>query len=96
MKKYNRRIKKKYDNFSVLMSVYYKEHPDFLDLALKSILIDQSVLPTEVVMIEDGPLTNELRLVLNKYKEMYPNILSLYPFEENMGLGKALQLGLEY
>lgn len=87
---------KKYEDFSVLMSVYYKEQPEFLDLALKSVLIDQTLLPTEIVMIEDGPLTNDLILVLNKYHEMFPNILKLYPFEENMGLGKALQIGLEY
>ena len=90
-----KKVKKHNQHFSVLMSVYYKENPEFLDLALESILIKQTVLPTEIVMVEDGKLTEELESILNKYQEKFPDILKLYPLEENMGLGKALQYGLE-
>jgi len=45
--------------FSVLMSLYIKEKSDFFDLAMKSIY-EQTLLPSEVVIVHDGPLTNDL------------------------------------
>lgn len=45
--------------FSVLMSVYYKENPEYLKLSLDSV-IKQTVPATEIVLIKDGPLTKEL------------------------------------
>jgi len=44
--------------FSVLMSVYIKENPTFLEEAVESIL-HQTLKPSEVVIVEDGPLTPE-------------------------------------
>lgn len=49
--------------FSVLMSVYYKEKPEYLKLALDSI-INQTLPVTEIVLIKDGPLTAELDKVV--------------------------------
>lgn len=76
------------------MSVYYKEEPKFLDLALSSILKEQTLIPNEVVLVEDGPLNKELYEVVDKYKKAYPNILKVYPLEKNGGLGPALNYGL--
>ena len=45
--------------FSVLMSVYYKENPEYLKRALDSIL-NQTITADEIVLIKDGPLTKEL------------------------------------
>jgi len=87
--------RKKAEKFSVLMSVYYKENPKFLDLALKSVLINQTVLPSEVLIVKDGELTKKLETVLNKYKEKFPKIINFLSFKENKGLGLALQKGLE-
>lgn len=56
------------EKFSVLMSVYFKEKPEYLDLALKSIF-DQTITPNEVVLVEDGKLTDELDKVITKYKK---------------------------
>lgn len=86
---------KKDEKFSVLMSVYFKENPNYLDLSLKSILIDQTILPTEVILIEDGKLTDELDNIILKYKNKFPKILKIYPFKNNQGLGKALEIGLK-
>lgn len=85
----------KNEKFSVLMSIYYKENPDFFDLSLKSIMIEQTVLPDEVVLIKDGPLSKELDDVVNKYQEKFPTILKVYSLEKNMGLGYALQFGVD-
>ena len=45
--------------FSVLMSVYAKEQPEYLSIALDSVF-DQSLPPDEVILIEDGRLTKGL------------------------------------
>ena len=45
--------------FSVLLSVYSKEKRKNLELALKSIYDDQILKPDEIVLVEDGHLTEE-------------------------------------
>lgn len=79
--------------FSVLMSVYFKESPSYLEAALSSIFT-QTVMPDEVVLVEDGPLTSELDETINKFEKEYPTILKVVKFETNRGLGQALHDGL--
>ena len=81
------------ENFSVLMSVYYKERPEFFDLSLESNLVTQTLKPNEFVLICDGALTPELESVISKYQALFPDILKVYR-KENGGLGKALNFGL--
>lgn len=78
--------------FSVLMSIYRKERPDWLKEALDSIFA-QSVQPSEIVLVKDGPLTDELESVINEYSLRYP-IFKFVVNETNLGLGLALQKGL--
>lgn len=75
--------------YSVLMSLYKKEKPEYLHLALESML-NQTVTPDEIVLVEDGPLTSELYAVL----EDYP-MLHRVKNEINLGLGRALNVGLK-
>lgn len=75
--------------YSVLMSLYKKEKPEYLRLALDSML-NQTVVPDEIVLVEDGPLTDELYSVL----EDYP-MLKRIKNETNLGLGLALNVGLK-
>ena len=79
--------------FSVLMSVYFKESPSYLEAALSSIFT-QTVMPDEVVLVEDGPLTFELDETISKFEKEYPTILKVIKFETNRGLGQALHDGL--
>jgi glycosyltransferase involved in cell wall biosynthesis len=51
--------------FSVLIPVYIKENPANLKTAMESILDNQTVLPQEVLVVEDGPITDELEQVLS-------------------------------
>ena len=81
--------------FSVLMSVYVKEKPEFFDLALESITSKQTIMPDEIVIVKDGPLTKELDLIIKKYMDKYKNLFHIIPLEKNMGLGYALNIGLE-
>ena len=80
--------------FSVLMSVYHKEDPENFDMALHSILVNQTMLPNDFVLVCDGPLTKELDSVIEKYCSLCPEILKVHRLEKNGGLGNALNYGL--
>lgn len=79
--------------FSVLMSLYYKENPHYLNEALNSIYTN-TVLPNQVVLVLDGPIGNELQKIVDKYCQEYPS-LEVYPQNKNQGLSTALNIGLE-
>ncbi len=80
--------------FSVLLSLYYKENPVFLSKSLDSIF-HQNLRADEIVLIEDGPLTEELYEVVSKYGKEYPE-LKVIKLEQNGGLGRALNEGLKH
>ena len=48
------------EKFSVLMSVYAREQSTYLEEALRSVF-EQTVPPSEVVLVKDGPLTTEFK-----------------------------------
>ncbi|MDO4813705.1 MAG: glycosyltransferase [Gemella sp.] len=84
---------KKY-GISVLFSVYKKENAEYLREAVESI-IKQTRPVDEIVIIEDGPLTETLYAELNYLEEEYGKIIKRYALKENMGLGLALKFGVE-
>ena len=81
------------NKYSVLMSLYIKEKPEYLKACLDSILA-QTVSPDEIVIVKDGPLTAELEEVLTEYVEASPKLYTLVPLETNRGLGLALAEGM--
>ncbi len=83
------------ESYSVLMSVYYKEKPRFLKESIDSML-EQTVLTNDFVLVCDGPLTPELDAVIAEYEQNYPNLFQMIRLEQNMGLGRALNIGMEY
>ncbi|MGN8646345.1 glycosyltransferase [Gracilibacillus sp. HCP3S3_G5_1] len=83
-----------YNNYSVLMSVYYKEKPEYLKLSIESML-SQTLKPNEIIIVKDGPLTFDLEELISSYKSSYPSIFSIVALEENKGLGLALNEGLK-
>jgi glycosyltransferase involved in cell wall biosynthesis len=81
--------------FSVLLSLYKKENPVFLERALTSVF-EQTYLPPEVVLVLDGEVTNELQAVVDEFKGQYPEVLKVFPLPKNVGLGSALNEGLKH
>lgn len=79
--------------FSVLMSVYEKEKPEYFDAALKSVL-NQTLMPNEVVICEDGKIPDSLKNVIKKYKNKYPKIVRSISYPKNRGLGLTLRDGV--
>jgi len=78
------------EKFSVLMSVYAKEKPEYLAMALESVYA-QSLKPDEVVLVIDGEIPIELRKVISTFQE-----LKIVQLKINEGLGNALNVGLQY
>lgn len=85
----------KLPEFSVLMSVYDSECPLFLDSALKSIET-QTVLPKELVLVEDGPLSEYLIEVIQQHKNLKKIKIILVQLKKNVGLGLALREGTKF
>lgn len=81
------------NNYSVLMSVYNKESPEYLRMSIESML-KQTFITNDFVIMCDGPLTNELDSVLDEYEKKY-EIINVYRMSENMGLGIALNEGIK-
>lgn len=81
-------------NFSVLMSIYHKENPTFLNQCFTSIWTEQTLKPTEIVLVKDGELTGELELIISAWQEKLGSVLKIVALEQNVGLGKALNAGL--
>ena len=80
------------EKFSVLMSIYKNEKPEYLKQALDSIL-NQTLLPDEILIVKDGLLTPELDSTLDEYAAKNKTIKFL-EFEKNRGLGLALKDGV--
>ena len=79
--------------FSVLQSVYKKDNPEFLSQSLQSIA-DNTVQPSEIVLVKDGTLTTELESVIAEWQKKLP--LKVVGYEENHGLAHALNYGLQF
>ena len=78
------------DKYSVLMSVYYKEKPEYLQQSMESIL-NQTVPTDDFVLVCDGPLTPELDSVISQYSTLH-----VVRLKENGGLGNALNEGMKH
>lgn len=82
------------NKYSVLMSVYAKEDADNFRTALNAML-SQTYAPDEILLVEDGALTQELYAVIQDVKQSHPGVITSVVNEQNLGLGPALQKGLE-
>ena len=81
--------------YSVLMSVYKNDSPEFLKLALESIYEKQTKKPDEIVVVFDGPIPDELHNVLKDFQKGKEAIVKYFPQKVNKGLGEALRIGSE-
>lgn len=80
--------------YSVLISVYEKEKTGYFIQSVESVL-NQTIPPEEIVIVCDGPLTNELDMSIHKFCQKSPSLFTVLRLEENQGLGIALAKGIE-
>ncbi len=81
--------------YSVLMSTYAADNASWLLTALES-MSAQTFAPAEIVLVLDGPVSDELLDVIRTFEKGHPHLLTCVPLEKNGGLGPALNAGLEY
>ncbi|MGH3473016.1 MAG: glycosyltransferase [Nocardioidaceae bacterium] len=80
--------------FSLLMSVYAGDDPDFLTAAFRSVVHQQSRPPDDVVLVQDGLVGHELGVTIKRLVEESPAPARLVELPDNVGLGLALDQGL--
>ena len=81
------------EKYSVLMSVYHRECPEYLRESLMSILT-QTVKTDDLILVCDGPLTEELDWVIEEFEKEYPDVMRVHHLDCNQGLAAALNAGL--
>lgn len=82
-------------NYSVLMSVYHKEKPEYLRESMESIY-NQTIPTDNFVLVCDGPLNPPLDEVIAQMQEKFGHRLYVHRLAKNGGLGNALNEGMTY
>lgn len=80
-------------DYSVLMAVYKNDNPEYLKISIDSML-NQTIKTNDFVIVKDGNLTKDLDKVIDDYTNKFPNIFNVICLEDNVGLGKALSIGI--
>jgi len=81
--------------FSLLISTYAGDSADFLRLAFESSVQQQSRRPDQVVLVQDGPVPEQLAESIADLMAHSPVPVEHVALEDNAGLGPALDRGLE-
>lgn len=82
------------EKISVCTSVYKNDKSEFVRVALDSMLVNQSAKPDEIILVQDGPVPEDLQQVLQEYEAEYPDVMNVIRLEKNGGLGNALRIGV--
>ncbi len=82
-------------NYSVLMSVYDKENAEYLRESMNSVW-NQKMPTNDLVLVCDGPLNRKLEAVISEMENCHKDHLQVIRLEQNMGLGYALNEGIQY
>lgn len=81
-------------DFSILITVYHKDNPKYLQEALESIRI-QTVAPSEIIIVEDGPISSDLKKVILDFKDSNNCDIKILSLPENIGTGLAMNEGIK-
>jgi glycosyltransferase involved in cell wall biosynthesis len=79
---------------SVLISTYQNDNPQHLQAALDSI-VEQTHMPDEIVLVEDGLLSTALREVVDEFRRNHNQLFTSVQLSNNSGLGSALKKGVQ-
>ena len=80
--------------YSVLISVYHKDTPIWFEMAVDS-MADQSLPPREIIIVEDGQLTEELYIAEQRCMQRYPALVHIVSLKQNQGLAAAMRYGIQ-
>jgi glycosyltransferase involved in cell wall biosynthesis len=79
-------------DFTLLLPVYHGDRLDFLREAYRCAVIDQILQPTHVVIVRDGPVSEDVDAFLDTVESEGATVVRL---SENGGLSAALNAGLD-
>ncbi len=81
--------------FALLVSTYGGDRADYLRLAVTSSVHDQTRPPAQVVLVQDGPVPEELAAEIDHLVATSPVPVTHLALPDNVGLGPALDAGLQ-
>ena len=64
-------------DFSVLMSIYFKEKAVYFNRAMQSVFDDQTLKPSEILLVQDGLLTEELSKEIRNWQHRLGDVLKI-------------------
>jgi GT2 family glycosyltransferase len=80
--------------FSVLLPVYAGDDAAHLERGFRSVTVEQTLRPDEVVVVRDGPVGDDVAAVLERLAEVTDVPVRVVPLPRNVGLARALEEGL--
>ncbi|CAN5356716.1 glycosyltransferase [soil metagenome] len=83
-------------DFSLLMAIYAGDRAEFFTEAFRSSVQQQTLAPSEVVLVQDGPIPGSLLTAVKRAIDESPVPVNLVVVEKNAGLAAALTLGLSH
>lgn len=81
-------------DFSVLITVYKNDVPAYFREALESITIAQTLSPSEVIIVCDGTVPDEILTIIEEFETRCEGIIISFKLPKNIGQGEALNFGL--
>ncbi|MCW2289837.1 glycosyl transferase family 2 [Leucobacter luti] len=82
------------EEFSLLLPVYAGDDASFVRLAFESSVDQQTLRPAEAVIVQDGPVPEDLERELARIEAASPIPVTRVVLAENQGLTEALNRGL--
>ncbi|MBB4071483.1 glycosyltransferase [Canibacter oris] len=83
--------------FSLLLPVYAGDTAAQLSAALESCLVQQTLKPAEIIVVQDGPVPPAITAVLEQWRaSLSPVPLRVLQIAQNKGLANALNYGLQH
>lgn len=87
--------KNNYKDFSLCMSVYKNDNPQDFITAYKSVTINQTYKPSEVILVIDGPVPDTLNYTINELAHLCSIPLIVIRLAENKGHAIARQTAID-
>lgn len=82
------------DEYSLIMTLYAGDVVAYFWKAIDSIL-SQTILPAELVLVCDGPISKPLELACKKLQQTAPILVRMVRLKENVGHGMACNAGVK-
>lgn len=82
------------EKYSVLMSVYEKDNPEYLAASIESML-NQTIRPEQFVLVVDGAVPEPIEQTIQSY-ERNTELFTVVRLQKRGGLGNALNQGMQH